>query len=105
MEAAALGRNERVNPPLPSDTPLSSHGKWDGWGGGGFIVAIIRCLNGNELFLGTQGYNGIVDAAETPSEHCKSNAVCACGNRAFRKQVKSIIIVWPILFYEQISDR
>lgn len=36
--------------------------------GGGFIVAIIRCLNGNELLLGTQGYNGIADATETPSE-------------------------------------
>lgn len=72
MEAAALGRNERVNPPLPSDTTHPSippfHPMERGMGGGGFIVAIIRCLNGNELLLGTQGYNGIVDATETPSE-------------------------------------
>lgn len=70
MEAAALGRNERVNPPLPSDTTLlypSFHPMESGMGGG-FIVAIIRCLNGNELLLGTQGYNGIVDTTETTSE-------------------------------------
>lgn len=70
---ATKGLTPHFHQILPFYTPLSSHGKWDGWG---FIVAIIRCLNGNELLLGTQGYNGIVDATETPSEYIVNQTQC-----------------------------